>query len=208
MEQMKSQFIEMMQNGLEEQIRETAKEGNISNWKEATIVPVIGFIHNVTDKPFIAGAYLLGQDDEGDAQLLCTEPAEEQLPDGVMEWVKEIMVMEGIMEEESICELLLDFQMAVVANDFDFQEANSIGWEVFFEQLREHKRSTNRRALSKIAEMGQIRDALKEMLSNFLGDLAEGLDNWQEKINDSAYVNLKSPVEDGGFSSKFAGEWE
>ena len=53
MEQMKSQFIEMMQNGLEEQIRETAKEGNISNWKEATIVPVIGFIHNVTDLSLI-----------------------------------------------------------------------------------------------------------------------------------------------------------
>ena len=74
----------------------------------------------------------MGQDEEGDAQLLCTEPAEDQLPDGVMEWVKEIMVMEGIMEEESICELLLDFQMAVVANDFDFQEANSIGWDYKF----------------------------------------------------------------------------
>ena len=132
MEPMKSQFMEMMQNGLEEQIRETAKEGNITNWREATIVPVIGLIPEVTETPFIAGAYLLGQDEEGDAQLLCTEPAEDQLPDGVMEWVKEIMVMEGIMEEESICELLLDFQMAVVANDFDFQEANSIGWDYKF----------------------------------------------------------------------------
>lgn len=208
MEEMKSQFTEMMQNGLESQIRETAKEGNITNWKEATIVPVIGFIPELTEKPFIAGAYLLGQDEEGDAQLLCTEPAEEQLPDGVMEWVKSIMVMEGILEEESICELLLDFRMAVVANDFDFQEANSIGWASFFEQLRNNKRSTNRRALSKIAEMGQIRDALRDMLSNFLGDLAEGLDNWQEKINESAYVSLKSPTENGGFSSEFAGEWE
>ena len=208
MEQMKSQFIEMMQNGLEEQIRETAKEGNISNWKEATIVPVIGFIHNVTDKPFIAGAYLLGQDDEGGAQLLCTEPAEDQLPDLVMEWVKGIMVMEGIIEQESICELLLDFQMAVVANDFDFQEANSIGWDAFFEQVRGRQRSTNRRALSKIAEMGQIRDDLKEMLSNFLGDLAKGLDNWQEKINQSTRVILTDPTVDDGFSSEFTGEWE
>ena len=62
MEQMKSQFIEMMQNGLEEQIRETAKEGNISNWKEATIVPVIGFIHNVTDKPFPLPPDTVGKD--------------------------------------------------------------------------------------------------------------------------------------------------
>jgi len=208
MESMKSQFIEMMQNGLEEQIRDTAREGNISNWKEATIVPVIGFIPEVTEKPFIAGAYLLGQDEEGDAQLLCTEPAEDQLPDGVMEWVKSIMVMEGIMEEESICELLLDFHMAVVANDFDFQEANAIGWEAFFEQIRGRTRSTNRRALSKIAEMGQIRDALKEMLSNFLGDLAEGLDNWNEKIKETAFVSLKDPTENGGFSPEFAGEWE
>ena len=208
MEPMKSQFMEMMQNGLEEQIRETAKEGNITNWREATIVPVIGLIPEVTETPFIAGAYLLGQDDEGDAQLLCTEPAEDQLPDGVMEWVKAIMVMEGIMEEESICELLLDFQMAVVANDFDFQEANSIGWDAFFEQVRGRQRSTNRRALSKIAEMGQVRDALKEMLSNFLGDLAKGLDNWQEKINESTQVNLADPTADGGFSSEFAGEWE
>ena len=208
MEPMKSQFIEMMQSGLEEQIRETAKEGNITNWREATIVPVIGLIPEVTETPFIAGAYLLGQDDEGDAQLLCTEPAEDQLPDGVMEWVKEIMVMEGIMEEESICELLLDFQMAVVANDFDFQEANSIGWDAFFEQVRGRQRSTNRRALSKIAEMGQVRDALKEMLSNFLGDLAKGLDNWQEMINESTQVNLADPTADGGFSSEFAGEWE
>ena len=208
MEPMKSQFMEMMQNGLEEQIRETAKEVNITNWREATIVPVIGLIPEVTETPFIAGAYLLGQDDEGDAQLLCTEPAEDQLPDGVMEWVKAIMVMEGIMEEESICELLLDFQMAVVANDFDFQEANSIGWDAFFEQVRGRQRSTNRRALSKIAEMGQVRDALKEMLSNFLGDLAKGLDNWQEKINESSQVNLADPTADGGFSSEFTGEWE
>ena len=208
MEQMKSQFIEMLQNGLEEQIRETAKEGNISNWKEATIVPVIGYIPEVTEEPFIAGAYLLGQDEEGDAQLLCTEPAEDQLPDGVMAWVKSIMVMEGMMAEESICELLLDFQMAVVANDFDFQEANSIGWVAFFEQIRGRTRSTNRRALSKIAEMGQIRDALKEMLSTFLGDLAEGLYNWNEKIKETAYVSLKDPTENGGFTSEFAGEWE
>tara|TARA_R110001592_G_scaffold155249_1_gene384951 strand:- start:168 stop:803 length:636 start_codon:yes stop_codon:yes gene_type:complete len=208
MEAMKSQFIEMMQNGLEEQIRETAKDGNISNWKEATIVPVIGFIHEVTEKPFIAGAYLLGQDEEGDAQLLCTEPAEDQLPDGVMEWVKSIMVMEGIMEEESICELLLDFQMAVVANDFDFQEANTLGWSALFQQVRDRTRSTNRRALAKIAEMDQIRDALKEMLSTFLGDLSEGLDNWQTKLKDSAYVSLTEPKEDGGFSTDFTGEWE
>ena len=208
METMKSQFIEMMQNGLEAQIRETAKEGNITNWKEATIVPVIGFIHEVTEEPFIAGAYLLGQDDEGDAQLLCTEPAEDQLPDGVMEWVKSIMVMEGIMEEESICELLLDFQMAVVANDFDFQEANKLGWGALFEQVRDRTRSTNRRALAKIAEMDQIRDALKEMLSTFLGDLSEGLDNWQEKLKESSYVSLTEPAEDGGFSTDFTGEWE
>ena len=208
METMKSQFIEMMQNGLEAQIRETAKEGNITNWKEATIVPVIGFIHEVTEEPFIAGAYLLGQDDEGDAQLLCTEPAEDQLPDGVMEWVKSIMVMEGIMEEESICELLLDFQMAVVANDFDFQEANKLGWGALFEQVRDRTRSTNRRALAKIAEMDQIRDALKEMLSTFLGDLSEGLDNWQEKLKESSYVSLTEPTEDGGFSTDFTGEWE
>ena len=205
---MKNQFMEMMENGLEEQIRETAKEGNITNWREATIVPVIGLIPEVTETPFIAGAYLLGQDDEGGAQLLCTEPAEDQLPDLVMEWVKGIMVMEGIIEQESICELLLDFQMAVVANDFDFQEANSIGWDAFFEQVRGRQRSTNRRALSKIAEMGQIRDDLKEMLSNFLGDLAKGLDNWQEKINQSTRVILTDPTVDDGFSSEFTGEWE
>ena len=205
---MKNQFMEMMENGLEEQIRETAKEGNITNWREATIVPVIGLIPEVTETPFIAGAYLLGQDDEGGAQLLCTEPAEDQLPDLVMEWVKGIMVMEGIIEQESICELLLDFQMAVVANDFDFQEANSIGWDAFFEQVRGRQRSTNRRALSKIAEMGQVRDALKEMLSNFLGDLAKGLDNWQEKINQSTRVILTDPTVDDGFSSEFTGEWE
>ena len=56
--------------------------------------------------------------------------------------------------------------------------------------------------------MGQVRDALKEMLSNFLGDLAKGLDNWQEKINESTQVNLADPTADGGFSSEFAGEWE
>jgi hypothetical protein len=208
METMKSQFNEMMQNGLEEQIRETAKDGNISNWKSATIVPVIGFIEKVTDKPFIAGAYLLGQDEEGDAQLLCTEPSDEQLPDGVVEWVKSITIMEGLGDdEESICELLLDFHMAVVANDFDFQDANLMGWESVFEQIRTQKRSTNRRALSKIAEMGVIRDALKEMLSTFLGDLAEGLDNWTEKIKDTSLVNMAEP-NDIGFSEEFIGEWE
>jgi|TARA_R110000824_G_scaffold12886_2_gene56161 hypothetical protein len=207
MEAMKSQFKEMLQNGLEEQIRETAKDGNISNWKSATIVPVIGFIEKITDTPFIAGAYLLGQDEEGDAQLLCTEPSDGQLPDGVMEWVKSIMLMEGLEEEESICELLLDFHMAVVANDFDFQDANLMGWESVFEQIRTQKRSTNRRALSKIAEMGVIRDALKEMLSTFLGDLAEGLDNWTEKIKDTSFTPV-AELNESGFSEEFIGEWE
>ena len=207
MEAMKSQFKEMLQNGLEEQIRETAKDGNISNWKSATIVPVIGFIEKITDTPFIAGVYLLGQDEEGDAQLLCTEPSDGQLPDGVMEWAKSIMLMEGLEEEESICELLLDFHMAVVANDFDFQDANLMGWESVFEQIRTQKRSTNRRALSKIAEMGQIRDALKEMLSTFLGDLAEGLDNWTEKIKDTSFTPV-AELNESGFSEEFIGEWE
>ena len=97
--------------------------------------------------------------------------------------------------------------MAVVANDFDFQDANLMGWESVFEQIRTQKRSTNRRALSKIAEMGVIRDALKEMLSTFLGDLAEGLDNWTEKIKDTSFTPV-AELNESGFSEEFIGEWE
>jgi len=209
MEDVKEQFKQMLKDGLEDQIRETAKGGDISNWKDATIIPVIGFIPSVTSEAFIAGAYLLGQDEDGDAELLCTEPSDEHYPEGVIEWKTNIMRMEGIMEQESVCELLLDFQMAVVANDFDFQEAKIKGWEPIFEQIRNHERSTNRRSLSTIAEMGQIRDALKELLSNFLGDLAEGLDNWQEKVNPENTINIGSKDfnEDGTFSTDFTGEW-
>ena len=56
--------------------------------------------------------------------------------------------------------------------------------------------------------MDQIRDALKEMLSTFLGDLSEGLDNWQTKLKDSSYVSLTEPTEESGFSTDFTGEWE
>jgi hypothetical protein len=208
MEDVRKQFKKMLKDGLEEQIRETAKSGYITNWKDATIIPVIGFIPSVTSKAFIAGAFLLGQDEDGEAEILCTEPDDEQYPAGVIEWKNKMMQMEGIMDGESICELLLDFQMAVVANDFDFNDAKLNGWESIFEQIRNHERSTNRRSLATIAEMGQIRDALKELLSNFLGDLAEGIDNWQEKLNpDAINITSKDFNEDGTFSTEFTGEW-
>tara|TARA_R110000803_G_scaffold1049_6_gene3566 strand:- start:4979 stop:5608 length:630 start_codon:yes stop_codon:yes gene_type:complete len=208
MEDVRKQFKEMLKDGLEDQIRETAKSGYISNWKDATIIPVIGFIPSVTSEAFIAGAFLLGQDEDGEAELLCTEPSDEQYPAGVIEWKTKMMQMEGIRDGESICELLLDFQMAVVANDFDFNDAKLNGWESIFEQIRNHERSTNRRSLATIAEMGQIRDALKELLSNFLGDLAEGIDNWQEKLNpDAINIASKDFNEDGTFSTEFTGEW-
>jgi len=208
MEDVRKQFKKMLKDGLEEQIRETAKSGYITNWKDATIIPVIGFIPSVTSEAFIAGAFLLGQDEDGEAEILCTEPSDEQYPAGVIEWKNKMMQMEGIMDGESICELLLDFQMAVVANDFDFNDAKLNGWESIFEQIRNHERSTNRRSLATIAEMGQIRDALKELLSNFLGDLAEGIDNWQEKLNpDAINITSKDFNEDGTFSTEFTGEW-
>jgi len=210
MEKMKKLFNEMLESGLESQIRETAKEGKIINWDNATIVPVMGFIPDITKKVFIAGAYLLGQNEDGEAQLLCIEPHEDNLPNGVMEWAQNMMLMEGIVDEESICELLLDFQMAVVATDFEFQNAEETGWNQIFEDILQRKRSTNRRALSKIAEMGQIRDALKEMLSMFLGDLAEGIDNWAENLGmgKSIYVSMNDPIdESNGFSEEFNGEW-
>jgi hypothetical protein len=210
MEKMKKEFLEMLEQGLEEQIRLTAKEGDISNWENATILPVIGFIPNKTEV-FIAGAYLLGQNEGGEARLLCVEPCEEELATGVMEWVQNIMLLEGLNEVENICELLLDFQMAVVATDFDFVTAEKEGWEDLFTQVRERKRSTNRRALSKVAEMGQFRDALKGLLNTFLGDLAEGLDHWTQQLNPgqkSVYVSLNDPTTDGGFDSEFSEEWE
>ena len=210
MEKMKKLFNEMLESGLESQIRETAKEGKIINWDNATIVPVMGFIPDITKKVFIAGAYLLGQNEGGEAQLLCIEPHEDNLPNGVIEWAQNMMLIEGIVEQESICELLLDFQMAVVATDFEFQNAEETGWNQIFEDILQRKRSTNRRALSKIAEMGQIRDALKEMLSMFLGDLAEGIDNWAENLGmgKSIYVSMNDPIdESNGFSEEFNGEW-
>jgi len=209
MEDVKEQFKQMLQDGLEDQIRETAKGGDISNWKDATIIPVIGFIPTVTSNAFIAGAFLLGQDEDGEAEILCTEPSEDQYPEGVVEWKTKIMLMEGIVEQDSICELLLDFQMAVVAHDFDFHEAKLTGWEPIFEQIRNHERSTNRRALSTIAEMGQIRDALKGLLSEFLGELANGLDNWQERVNPGNTINISSNDfnGEGTFSPDFNEEW-
>ena len=209
MEKMKKLFNEMLESGLESQIRETAKEGKIINWDNATIVPVMGLIPDITESVFIAGAFLLGQNENGEAQLLCIEPNEDNLPEGVIEWAQNMMLMEGISEQESVCELLLDFQMAVVATDFEFQTAEEIGWNQIFEDILQRKRSTNRRALSKVAEMGQIRDALKEMLSMFLGDLADGIDNWSINLGmgKSVYVSMNDPSEKGGFSEEFGGEW-
>jgi len=210
MEKMKKVFTEMLAEGLEEQIRLTAKEGDITNWETATILPVIGFIPKETEV-FIAGAYLLGQNETGEARLLCVEPCEEDLAEGVMQWVQNMMLLEGMVEVDNICELLLDFQMAIVATDFDFATAEKEGWDELFTQVRDRKRSTNRRALSKVAEMGQFRDALKGLLNSFLGDLAQGLDNWTQQLNPgqkSVYVSLNDPTTNGGFDSEFSEEWE
>ena len=157
---------------------------------------------NNHEEPMGKPTPILDQNESGEARLLCVEPCEEDLADGVMEWVQNMMLLEGLIEIDNVCELLLDFQMAVVATDFDFATAEKEGWENLFTQVRERKRSTNRRALSKVAEMGQFRDALKGLLNTFLGELAEGLDHWTQQLNPgqkSVYVSLNDPTIDGGF---------
>ena len=57
---LRGKFEEMMASGLEEEIRSVGEESGIVNAKTAPILHVIAKLDN-TD-PFIAGAFLLGQD--------------------------------------------------------------------------------------------------------------------------------------------------
>ena len=45
------------------------------------------------------------------------------------------------MECDSPCELLLDFNMAVVATAKDFSDAESMGWEALFAEIKNYERA-------------------------------------------------------------------
>ena len=70
---LRQRFEEMMAEGLEEEIRSVADESDISNAATAPILPVIAKLSDT--EPFIAGAFLLGQNSMGEPELILTEPA-------------------------------------------------------------------------------------------------------------------------------------
>ena len=63
---LRQKFDEMMAEGLEEEIRSVADSTNIVNAETAPILPVIAKLPD--SEPFIAGAFLLGQDSAGEAE--------------------------------------------------------------------------------------------------------------------------------------------
>jgi len=200
---LRQKFDEMMAEGLEEEIRSVAETTNIVNSESAPILPVIAQLPD--SEPFIAGAFLLGQDAEGEAELLLTEPDETDpgVPtEKLLSWLKQTMFMEGLMEYDSPCELLLDFNMAVVATAKDFTDAESLGWDAVFMEIKNYERSTNRRALNQIAGKGQIQNLLIDVLKSMMKDISNNLDAYLEETEE-----ISIEESDPEWSDDFKSEW-
>jgi hypothetical protein len=203
---LKQRFDEMMAEGLEEEIRAVAEESDISNAATAPILPVIAKLD--TTEPFIAGAFLLGQNSMGEPELILTEPSEDDpdLPSQeLVSWINSTMAMEGITDCDSVAELLLDFNRAVVATQKDFSDADLMGWDYVFTEIRNYRRSTNRRSLRQIAGSGAIQNLLADVLKSMMRDFAVNLDAFIEKAET---VELQSEGDELGFSDDFQEEWE
>lgn len=203
---LKQRFDEMMAEGLEEEIRSVAEESDISNAATAPILPVIAKLD--TTDPFIAGAFLLGQNSMGEPELILTEPSEDDpdLPSQeLVSWINSTMAMEGITDCDSVAELLLDFNRAVVATQKDFSDADLMGWDYVFTEIRNYRRSTNRRSLRQIAGSGAIQNLLVDVLKSMMRDFAVNLDAFIEKAET---VELQSEGDELGFSDDFQEEWE
>jgi hypothetical protein len=203
---LKQRFDEMMAEGLEEEIRAVAEESDISNAATAPILPVIAKLD--TTEPFIAGAFLLGQNSMGEPELILTEPSEDDpdLPSQeLVSWINSTMAMEGITDCDSVAELLLDFNRAVVATQKDFSDADLMGWDYVFTEIRNYRRSTNRRSLRQIAGSGAIQNLLVDVLKSMMRDFAVNLDAF---IEEAETVELQSEGDELGFSDDFQEEWE
>ena len=201
---LRQKFDEMMAEGLEEEIRSVADSTNIINADTAPILPVIAKLAD--SDPFIAGAFLLGQDADGEAELLLTEPDETDpgVPtEKLLSWMKQTMFMEGLMECESPCELLLDFNMGLVATAKDFTDAESMGWEAVFEEIKNYQRSTNRRALNQIPGKGQIQNLLIDVLKSMMQDISKNLDAYL----DDTTVEMEVSDEMPDYPDEFKSEW-
>jgi hypothetical protein len=203
---LKQRFDEMMAEGLEEEIRSVAEESDISNAATAPILPVIAKLD--TTDPFIAGAFLLGQNSMGEPELILTEPAEDD-PDvpskELISWVKSTMAMEGISDCDSVAELLLDFNRAVVATQKDFSDADLMGWDYVFTEIRNYRRSNNRRSLQKIASTGAVKNLLMDVLKGMMRDFAVNLDAF---IQNAETVELRAEEAEPVFPEQFQEEWE
>lgn len=203
---LKQRFDEMMAEGLEEEIRSVAKESDISNAATAPILPVIAKLE--TTEPFIAGAFLLGQNSLGEPELILTEPSEDD-PDvptkELVSWINSTMAMEGINDCDSPAELLLDFNRAVVATQKDFSDADLMGWDYVFTEIRNYRRSNNRRSLQKIAGSGNIQNLFVDVLKSMMRDFAVNLDAF---IKEADSIELQADTAEPNFPEKFQEEWE
>jgi|TARA_B100000902_G_scaffold5297_1_gene6894 hypothetical protein len=203
---LRGKFEEMMAQGLEEEIRSVGEESGIVNAKTAPILPVIAKLENT--EPFIVGAFLLGQDEHGEADLMLTEPdlQDPELPNKeIQAWMNSVMIMEGLKDCDSPAELLLDFNRAVIATAKEFSDAEVMGWAPIFEEVLNYRRSNNRRSLRQVAAVGNIRELLKQALQNMMSEFAHHLNNFDMKAAD---LDVQSFLdEDTEFSSDFQGEW-
>jgi len=204
---LRQRFEEMMAEGLEEEIRSVADESDISNAATAPILPVIAKLSDT--EPFIAGAFLLGQNSMGEPELILTEPAENDpdLPsEKLISWINSTMSMEGISECDSVAEMLLDFNRAVVATQKDFSDADLMGWDYVFTEILNYRRSNNRRSLRKIAGSGAIQNLLVDVLKNMMRDFAHNLDAYLTEAGKEVELQVKDA--ELQFPDNFQEEWE
>ena len=116
------------------------------------------------------------------------------------------MSMEGISECDSVAEMLLDFNRAVVATQKDFSDADLMGWDYVFTEILNYRRSNNRRSLRKIAGSGAIQNLLVDVLKNMMRDFAHNLDAYLTEAGKEVELQVKDA--ELQFPDNFQEEWE
>lgn len=180
----------------DETLRSMAKTLNIPNYNFAPIVPIVAYVPEYEQKPFLLSACMISMiPSRLSAVMLWLPVRDKYLPHSVREWWEEHQD-----EYNDVCEGLLREKLAIVAVEDDMLAAQKGGWKGVLDEVNNGGRSSNFDGAMhediSIEESSNILELANSILSAFQEE------SWGLEID----VEIDSHEED--FSEFFKEEWE
>jgi hypothetical protein len=180
----------------DETLRSMAKSLNIPNYNFAPIVPIVAYIPEYGQKPFLLSACMISMiPTRLSAVMLWLPVKDKHLPHAVCEWWKD-----HEDDYNDICEALLRENLALVAVEDDMLAAQAVGWREVLDEVNDGVRSSN--------FDGAVHEDISIDDSSNILELANRILSAFQEESWGLEIDVEIDTHEDDFTESFKEEWE